>query len=93
MRPSPVGAYVAAGGLGPGGAEDQSGNVWEWTASLYLPYPYDPAAAEQPEAEGERPVRGGAWNSDRRSARSAYRGRFVPAYFDYGLGFRLFSPG
>jgi len=93
MRPSPVGAYVAAGGAGPNGAEDQSGNVWEWTASLYLPYPYDPAAAEQPEAEGERPVRGGAWNSDRRSARSAYRGRFVPAYFDYGLGFRLFSPG
>ena len=93
MRPSPVGAYVAAGGVGPNGAEDQSGNVYEWTASLYLPYPYNPAAAEQPEAEGERTLRGGAWGSDRRLARSAYRFRYVPGDFNYTLGFRLFSPG
>jgi len=93
MRPSPVGAYVAAGGGGPGGAEDQSGNVYEWTASLYLPYPYDPAQAEQPEAEGERTVRGGAWLNYRGYARCAFRGRNVPGYFSDSLGFRLFSPG
>jgi len=84
---------VAAGGGGPGGAEDQSGNVYEWTASLYLPYPYDPAQAEQPEAEGERTVRGGAWLNYRGYARCAFRGRNVPGYFSDSLGFRLFSPG
>ncbi|HQF63125.1 MAG TPA: SUMF1/EgtB/PvdO family nonheme iron enzyme [Anaerolineaceae bacterium] len=93
MRPSPVGAYVAAGGVGPGGSEDQSGNVYEWTASLYLPYPYDPIQAEQPEAEGERTVRGGAWLNNRRNARCAYRDRSVPDSFNLTLGFRLFSPG
>ena len=93
MRPSPVGAYVAAGGVGPGGAEDQLGNVLEWTASLYLPYPYDPTQAEQPEAEGERTVRGGAWSGNRRLARCAYRLGFVPGLFNSNLGFRLFSPG
>ena len=36
----------------PFGAEDQAGNVWEWTSSLYLPYPYDPAESEQAEIEG-----------------------------------------
>jgi len=93
LKPSPVGAYAAAGGVGPSGAEDQSGNMWNWTSSLYRPYPYGPNDREDPEAEGERTVRGGSWGSDRRDARCAYRLRNVPGLFDYTLGFRVVSPG
>lgn len=93
LRPSPVGAYAAAGGNSPFGGEDQAGNVWNWTSSLYLPYPYDRQQSEQPEAEGERTLRGGSWFTDRRSARCAYRIGNVPGFFSNYLGFRLVSPG
>ncbi|MBK8783451.1 MAG: SUMF1/EgtB/PvdO family nonheme iron enzyme [Anaerolineales bacterium] len=36
MKPSPVGAYSAAGAVGPFGAEDQAGNVYDWTSSFFL---------------------------------------------------------
>ncbi len=65
LKPSPVGAYAASGGVGPFDAEDQSGNVWNWTSSLYKPYPYSTENREDAEAEGERAVRGGSWASIR----------------------------
>ncbi|MFZ5880090.1 MAG: SUMF1/EgtB/PvdO family nonheme iron enzyme, partial [Chloroflexota bacterium] len=61
LKPSPVGAYAAAGAPGPFGAEDQAGNVYDWTGSLYLPYPYKAEESEVSEAAGERTVRGGSW--------------------------------
>ena len=88
MKPSPVGTYACAGGVGPFKAEDQAGNVWNWTSSLYLPYPYDPAKSEQPEAEGERTLRGGSWNGSSRFARCAFRDWSVPDDFYFNLGFR-----
>ena len=93
LRPSPVGVYAAGGGAGPFGTEDQAGNVWNWTSSLYRPYPYDPMQSEQSEAEGERVLRGGSWGSDRGFARCAYRDRYVPDNFTDVIGFRLLSPG
>ena len=93
LKPSPVGAYAAAGGLGPFEAEDQSGNVWNWTSSLYLAYPYDAERSEGPEAEGERVVRGGSWFFNRWDARCATRSRNVPDYFLNSLGFRVLLPG
>ena len=93
LRTSPVGAYAAAGGVGPYKAEDQTGNVWEWTSSLYLPYPYKAEQAEAPEAQTERVLRGGAWTVTRWSVRCAYRHGFVPVYFGTDIGFRLVSPG
>ena len=93
LKPSPVGAYAAAGAVGPFGAEDQAGNVYNWTSSLYLPYPYNPAESEKTEAEGERVVRGGSWYYDRGFARCAYRSRNVPVDFTNSVGFRLVSPG
>jgi formylglycine-generating enzyme required for sulfatase activity len=93
LKPSPVGAYAVAGAKGPCEAEDQSGNVWNWTSSLYLPYPYDPEKSEAPEAEGERVLRGGSWDGNRRLARCAYRLRLVPGSFSNYVGVRLFSPG
>ena len=66
---SPVGAYSPHGDS-PYGAADMAGNVWEWTNSLYKPYPYDFAdGREDPKDTGTRVVRGGAFNNDRRFVR------------------------
>ncbi|MBI5305490.1 MAG: SUMF1/EgtB/PvdO family nonheme iron enzyme [Chloroflexi bacterium] len=93
MRPSPVGAYRAAGGVGECGAEDQSGNTWDWMSTQYRDYPYQAEDRENPEAEGERVVRGGSWLNVAFAARWAIRDRLVPDNFTNNLGFRLCSPG
>ena len=92
MRTTPVGCYAAADGRGPHGEEDQSGNVWEWTGSLYISYDATDADREDANSESQRVLRGGSWDDSQRVARCAYRFRFVPDYFD-DLGFRLLSPG
>ncbi|MEI7845282.1 MAG: SUMF1/EgtB/PvdO family nonheme iron enzyme [Chloroflexota bacterium] len=88
MKPAPVGAYACAGAVGPFGAEDQSGNVYNWTSSLYLPYPYDPAKSELTEDQGQRTLRGGSWYDLSRNARCAYRDRYFPDFFNLSIGFR-----
>jgi formylglycine-generating enzyme required for sulfatase activity len=93
LKPSPVGAFSAAGGVGPFGAEDQSGNAFEWTASWYQVYPGGDPHASNVFGEKFRVVRGGSWNINRRLARCAYRDRYVPGDFYYDVGFRVFSPG
>jgi iron(II)-dependent oxidoreductase len=52
------------GGVSWVGAHDMSGNVWEWTRSLYEPYPYDAADGREPgpESRRARTIRGGSWN-------------------------------
>jgi formylglycine-generating enzyme required for sulfatase activity len=93
LKPSPVGAYSATGAVGPFGAEDQAGNVYDWTSSLNLPYPYDAKKSEQEESTDERVVRGGSWLYNRRNVRCAGRNRGVPGFFNDDIGFRLVSPG
>jgi formylglycine-generating enzyme required for sulfatase activity len=88
LRTTPVGAYPT--GASPEGIHDLSGNVWEWTVSLYQPYPYRPDdGREDPQAEGPRVVRGGSWLSPQWYARCAFRGRGHPDGFYFGLGFRV----
>ena len=88
LRPSPVGAYPA--GRAACGALDLSGNVWEWTHTLYRAYPYEVEdGREEPLAGGRRALRGGGWYGSRGYARVSARDRYVPGNFGSSLGFRL----
>jgi formylglycine-generating enzyme required for sulfatase activity len=87
LRPTPVGVYPR--GINVLGMHDMAGNVWEWTSSLYQPYPYDAAdGRESPDAEGYRVMRGGSWLDEQRRARCASRHRLDPYYFGDLYGFR-----
>ncbi len=82
-----VGSYPS--GASPYGVYDMAGNVWEWTSSLYKPYPYKAEEGrEDPKAKGFRVLRGGSWNLTAEDARTSFRLRNVPVLrFPY-FGFR-----
>jgi formylglycine-generating enzyme required for sulfatase activity len=87
-QPSPVGVYPL--GATPDGLHDLSGNVYEWTATLYHPYRYDPAdGREDPLPDGIRAARGGSWYVGRTNVRCAYRRGDVPGLRIFDLGCRV----
>jgi formylglycine-generating enzyme required for sulfatase activity len=87
-QPSPVGVYPH--GATPDGLHDLSGNVYEWTATLFRPYRYDPAdGREDPLADGLRVMRGGSWYVARTNVRCSYRHRLNPRGWYIHLGYRL----
>ena len=88
---TPVGQYSPSGDS-LYGAADMAGNVWEWTLSLFKPYPYDPDdGREDLDAPNDVPrvVRGGAFYYARRGVRAACRGWGVPGDGLWGVGFRV----
>jgi formylglycine-generating enzyme required for sulfatase activity len=94
MTTSAVGCFPA--GASPYGIEDMSGNVWEWTRSVWGTYPYPSdaigcAAREYREVrEGIRRVRrGGAFFSSPRSARCTVRLGSGPYPHGGGMGCRV----
>ncbi|GAB4544811.1 MAG: hypothetical protein OHK0023_02150 [Anaerolineae bacterium] len=72
------------------GARQMSGNVWEWTSTIYLPYPYDPSQAEGVGVAGSRRVvRGGSWFSTGDPlVRASARGHEAPDFSALVGGFR-----
>lgn len=86
-----VGKYPK--GASPCGAQDMAGNVWEWTSSIFMSYPYDPHdGREDVASERNRVLRGGAWLLEPRVARTTSRNNEHPQHFAgyfYDVGFRL----
>jgi gamma-glutamyl hercynylcysteine S-oxide synthase len=78
------------------GCRQLLGNVWEWTASDFLPYP---GFAPGPYAEYSQPwfgthkvLRGGAFVTRARLATNTYRNYYTPDRRDVWSGFRTCAP-
>jgi formylglycine-generating enzyme required for sulfatase activity len=85
---TPVGAYSPQGDS-PYGAADMAGNVWEWSHSIYKPYPYRPDDGRESESESDTHVyRGGSFDGVAFLMRSAFRGWFNPWLWSSNRGFR-----
>jgi len=84
---SPVGTFATA--ASPYGANDMVGNVWQWTSSLSMPYPYQATdGREDPNMPGERVTRGGMFGFGAAVSRANVRSKFAPADKAISLGFR-----
>ena len=69
---------------------DMHGNVCEWCASAYHPYPYDAGDGRENQSGDEpRTVRGGSWDDTPRRVRSAFRLKYDPTLGGYNVGFRV----
>jgi formylglycine-generating enzyme required for sulfatase activity len=91
---TPIGEYSPIGDS-LWGITDTVGNVFEWTSSLFAPYPYHATANSEAgvEVKGLEKcvVRGGAWYYSRKLARCASREVVLSNYISPALGFRLAS--
>jgi formylglycine-generating enzyme required for sulfatase activity len=80
-------------GVSACGLWDMSGNVWEWTSSVFKSYEYDPNdGREDMTSRKHRVLRGGAWLLDPIVARTTCRNKENPITFAgyfFDVGFRL----
>jgi formylglycine-generating enzyme required for sulfatase activity len=96
---TPVGQF-SPDGDSPFGCVDMSGNMWEWTRSLWggdirtavFKYPYDAADGREDlnaSRDARRVLRGGSWGNYRGYARCAYRLGLGPDDRADHVGFRV----
>ena len=78
------------------GCRQMIGNVWEWTASDFGPYPgfeIDPYREySQPWFGNHKVLRGGAWPTQPRLLRNTWRNFYTPDRRDVWAGFRTCRP-
>ncbi len=89
MEAGPAAVGRAPAGASPYGALDLAGNVWEWVASAYAPYPYDADDGREESPRAERVLRGGSYASPAIHLRCAARSRSYPGRLAPHIGFRL----
>lgn len=87
---APVDAHPE--GDGTAGLRQMFGNLWEWTASPFAPYPgFEPGPYRDYSAPWfftRMVLRGGAWATPRRTLRPSWRNFFEPERNDVLAGFR-----
>nr|VFJ61184.1 MAG: Formylglycine-generating enzyme, required for sulfatase activity, contains SUMF1/FGE domain [Candidatus Kentron sp. FW] len=83
---APVGSFRANGF----DLYDMTGNVWEWSCSLYKSdYDDSEKRCTSKGGDGKRALRGGSWDDLPRRLRSANRFWYFPNEADGSIGFRL----
>jgi formylglycine-generating enzyme required for sulfatase activity len=70
----------------PYNVKDMSGNIWQWCADEYRPYPGGAAGFAIP--PGARVIRGGSFQSDRLHVTAVTRNMELPSARKAGIGFR-----
>jgi formylglycine-generating enzyme required for sulfatase activity len=85
---TPVGIYSSYG-VSPYGCVDMAGNVWEWTHTLNVDYPYNVDIRERINAIGYRVVRGGSFQLPKWNARCSSRRSYDMSIKNVDIGFRV----
>jgi gamma-glutamyl hercynylcysteine S-oxide synthase len=91
LQPAPAGSYPQ--GAAPSGARQLIGDVWEWTASDFLPYPGFVAYPYREYSEvffgpEYKVLRGGAFSADPVACRATFRNWDYPIRRQIFAGFR-----
>ena len=96
QRLDTINVQAHAAGDGAWGLRQMIGNVWEWTADDFSPYPgFTPDPYKEyskPWFDNHKVLRGGSWASRGRMLRNTWRSYYTPDRRDVWCGFRTCAP-